>query len=178
MLQELLLFIAIVCFPHNFSSRVCFSQVVVGSFGIFGNSFSIMVLRSTQMRNTFNQLLVKLSSYISSESKCKRSQRWFFQTLQPGRAISFIIKGASELEKIAKAAGHKLPGKSSLNVGFVPSHPVLSCPDHHDHHDHHDQHDHHDYHDQNDHHDHCMGNVLWYFTMLIYYVSFMIYSIH
>ena len=43
------------------------------------------------------------------------------------------------IARIAKAASHKLPGKSSLNVSFV-----LSCPVHQDHPVHHDHHDRHD----------------------------------
>ena len=45
------------------------------------------------------------------------------------------------IARIAKAANHKLRGKSSLNVSFVPT----RNHDHHDHHDQHDQHDHGDH---------------------------------
>ena len=44
------------------------------------------------------------------------------------------------IARIAKAASHKLPGKS--------------CPDHDDHHDHHDKGDHYDHHYHHDHGDH------------------------
>ena len=45
----------------SFSCGCSCPQVVVGIFGIFGNSFSILILSSSQMRNTFNQLLVNPS---------------------------------------------------------------------------------------------------------------------
>ena len=52
--------------------------------------------------------------------------------------------------RIAKAALHKLPGKSSLNVRSVcPGFTV--CPDDHDDHD---EHDYNDYHNQNNHDNH------------------------
>ena len=41
---------------------------------------------------------------------------------------SNLFHNKGKLEKIAKAANHKLPGKSSLNVSFVPSRPVPSRP--------------------------------------------------
>ena len=60
--------------------------------------------------------------------------------------------------RIATAASNKLPGKSCLNVSFVPSRLVPSrpclCPVHHDHHVHHDQLDHHDRGDHDDNGDH------------------------
>ena len=55
------------------------------------------------------------------------------------------------IARIAKAASHKLPGKSSLNVRAVcpgfPGFPV--CPDDHDDHDEHDYNDNHN-HDNHD----------------------------
>ena len=51
-------------------------QVIVGIFGIFGNSFSILVLSSSQMRNTFNQLLVNLT-ILSLTLKSPILQFWF-----------------------------------------------------------------------------------------------------
>ena len=53
------------------------------------------------------------------------------------------------IARIAKAAVHKLPGKSSLNVRSVcpgfPGFPV--CPDDHDDHDGHDYNDNHNHDD-------------------------------
>ena len=49
----------------------------------------------------------------------------------------------TNIARIAKAALHKLPIESSLNVNFVC--PVCPFHDHHEHHDHHDHHDHGDY---------------------------------
>ena len=43
------------------------------------------------------------------------------------------------IARIAKAASHNLPRKSSLNVSFVLYCTVLSCPDHGDYDDHGDQ---------------------------------------
>ena len=61
-------------------------------------------------------------------------------------------KEAQNIARIAKAALHKLPGNSSLNVRSVfpvcpvrpgcPGFPV--CPDDHDDHEDHDDHDEHD----------------------------------
>ena len=38
-----------------------------------------------------------------------------------------FMASSQNIARIAKAASHMLHGKSSLNVSFVPSRPVLSC---------------------------------------------------
>ena len=62
-----------------------------------------------------------------------------------------LVQCSKNSARIAKAAPHKLPGKSSLNVRSVcpgfPGFPV--CPDDHDDHDEHDYNDNHN-HDNHD----------------------------
>ena len=58
-----------------------------------------------------------------------------------------LIHCIKNIARIAKAAPHKLPGKSSLNVKSVcpacPGCPVFpGCPDDHDEHDYNDNHNH------------------------------------
>ena len=67
----------------------------------------------------------------------KRVNRFILWHKSPKVRSAFLLKN---IARIAKAASHKLPGKS--------------CPDHHDHHDHPVHHDHHDKHDHYDHHHH------------------------
>ena len=52
------------------------------------------------------------------------------------------------MARIARAALHKLPGKSSLNMIFFYHY---DHNDHHNHHDHHNQYDHVDHEDHGDH---------------------------
>ena len=56
------------------------------------------------------------------------------------------------MARIARAALHKLPGKSSLNISFsFPDCPVCPVHDHYYHNDHHNQYDHVDHEDHGDH---------------------------